>query len=105
MADSADQPAQPQGGAGIADIERTLQQILQAVRDGQNDGIDQLMDQVGTLVESLDAAEAEDQPQAVQRVQSLWKETALALATTGQQARSELRRLTAGRRSLRAYRQ
>lgn len=104
MADNAEQPAQPRGGAGIADIERALQQILQAIRDGQNDGVDQLVDQVGTLVESLDPAEADAQPQAVRRVRSLWNQATLALATTGQQARDELRRLAAGRTSLRAYR-
>ncbi len=104
MADSAEKPAQPQGGAALADIERALQQILQAVRDGQDDGIDQLVGQVGTLVESLDAAEADAQPQAVQRVRSLWKQTALALATARQQANAELHRVTTGRRTIRAYR-
>jgi len=104
MADSAEKPAQSQGAAGIADIEHALRQILQAVRDGQDDSIDQFVDEVGELVKSLEAAEADAQPQAVRRVRSLFKQTALALATTGQQARGELRRLAAARTSLRAYR-
>jgi len=104
MTDSAERPAQPRAGAGLADIERALQGILQAVRDGQDDSIDQLVNQVGELVESFEAAEADAQPQVVRRVRSLFKQTALALATAGQQARARLRRVATGKKSLRAYR-
>ena len=59
---------------------------------------------MGTLFKSLNAAEAHADPQAVLRVRALFKQAAIAMATASQQARSELKRLSAGRRSLRAYR-
>ncbi len=104
MGDNAKQPTQSPGDTGLANIELALQHILQAIGDGQSDGIEKLTDQMDTLVKSLDAAEAHADPQAVMRIQALFKQATLAMATASQQARGELKRISAGRRSLRAYR-
>lgn len=104
MADFAERRTQSPAPTGIAGIERALQDIIQAIGNGRDDGIEKLMDQMGTLVESLDAAEAHADPQAVLRVRALFNQATLALATASQQARGELKHLSVGKRSLRAYR-
>jgi hypothetical protein len=104
MADSAEQPAQSPGSTGIAGIEQALQHILQAVSNGRDDDIEKLMDQMGDLVESLDAAEAHADAQAVLRIRTLFNQATLAMATASQQARGEHKHLSVGKRSLRAYR-
>jgi dihydrodipicolinate synthase/N-acetylneuraminate lyase len=98
--------------AGIADIEQALRQILQAVSDGQDNRIGPLVEQLGTLIQSLNpaggtaaaAAAGAATPQDLQRVMDLWKETSLALASASQQACADLQRIAAGRSTLRAYR-
>jgi hypothetical protein len=92
--------------AAIAHIEKTLRQILRAVSDGQDNRIGPLVEQLGTLFESLDpAAQAgAATPQDLQRVRDLWKQTSLAIASASQQASAELQRIAAGRSMLRAYR-
>ena len=94
------------GIAGVADVENTLRQILQAVSDGQDNRIGPLVEQLGTLIQSLSPADKAGAatPQDLQRVRDLWKQTALALASASQQARAELQRIAAGRSTLRAYR-
>jgi len=104
MADSTDQPAQSPGATGIADIEQALQHIIQVIGNGRNHDIEKLIDQMGTLVESLGAAEAHADCQAVLRIQALFNQATLALAAASQQARGELKHLSVGKRSLRAYR-
>jgi hypothetical protein len=104
--------------AGIADIENALRQILQAVSDGQDNRIGPLVEQLGTLIQSLDpaggtaaagavgadAADGAATPQDLQRVMDLWKQTSLALASASQQASDELHRVVMGRKTIRAYR-
>jgi hypothetical protein len=95
--------------AGIADIENALRQILQAVSDGQDNRIGPLVEQLGTLIESLDpadkaCADGAATPQDLQRVMDLWKQTSLALASASQQASDELHRVVMGRKTIRAYR-
>ena len=104
MADFTDQPAQSPGTTSIAGIEQALQHIIQAIGNGRDDDIEKLIDQMGTLMESLDAAKAHADPQAVLRIQTLFNQATLALATASQQARGELKHLSVGKRSLRAYR-
>jgi len=92
--------------ADIAHIEKTLRQILQAVSDGQDNRIEPLVDQLGTLFESLGPADKAGPatPQDLQRVMDLWKQTSLALASASHEASTELQRIAAGRSTLRAYR-
>ncbi len=104
MAETTEESEQSPGNAPLAGIERALQQVLRNLGDGRDDGIDEAMRRLSSLIESLDADEARHDPRSVSRIQSLFKQAALALATTSRQARGELKRLSAGRKSLRAYR-
>jgi hypothetical protein len=97
-------PPPPPDGTGIADIERTLRQILQAVGDGQDNRVGPLVEQLGKIIQSVDPANATGHEQAIGQVRTLWKQTALALASARHQAGAELHRIAAGRSSLRAYR-
>ena len=94
------------GIAGVADVENTLRQILHAVSTGQDNRIGPLVEQLGTLIESLDPADkaCAATPQDLQRVRNLWKETSLAIASASHEASTELQRIAAGRKTLRAYR-
>ena len=104
MGDIDTQSSHSSGNTNLANIERALEDILQAIGNGHGEGIDKTMNQVGKLVKSLNAAEAHADPQAVSRVQELFKKTALSMATATRKNRDELRHLSAGKRSLRAYR-
>ena len=92
--------------AGIAGIELVLRQIIQAVSDGQDNRIEPLVDQLGTLFESLGPADKAGPatPQDLQRVMDLWKQTSLSLASASHETSTELQRIAAGRKTLRAYR-
>ena len=90
---------------GLEGIEARLRQILDTVKVGQDDRLDPLLDELEELVASLDfsAARGSD-PERLARIRVLWKEAALTLATAGQGARSELRRISTGRKTIAAYR-
>ncbi len=90
--------------AGIAGIELVLRQIIQAVSEGHDNRIGPLVDQLGTLFESLTPADKAGSEEAVVRIQALWKQATLAIASASHEAGAELQRIAAGRSTLRAYR-
>ena len=102
--DRTDPP--PAQQTALAGIEEALRQILQAVRDGQDDRVGPLVDRLGAAMESFGQAgmPGEAAPQDLNRVRDLWKQTSLALASAGQQASAELQRIAAGRKTRLAYR-
>jgi hypothetical protein len=92
------------GIAGVADVENTLRQILQAVSDGQDNRIGPLVEQLGTLIQSISPADEAEPKEVVARIQALWKQASLSLASASHEASTELQRIAAGRSTLRAYR-
>ena len=96
--------AQEPAGTGIAGIELALRQIIQAVSNGRDDRVGPLVDQLGSLFESLTPADKAEPEEAVVRIQALWKQATLAIASASHEASAELQRIATGRKTLRAYR-
>jgi hypothetical protein len=101
---SADAPASAPAEAGVAGIELVLRQIIQAVSQGRDDRVGPLVDRLGAMFESLTTADEAEPKETVARIQALWKQATLAIASASQHARTELQRIAAGRKTLRAYR-
>lgn len=100
----AESAAQEPAGTVIEGIELVLRQIIQAVSEGHDDRVGPLVDQLGSLFESLTPADKSEPEEAVVRIQSLWKQATLAIASASHEASTELQRIALGRTGLRAYR-
>jgi len=100
----ADAPAGAPAGAGMAGIELVLKQIIQAVRDGHDERVEPLIDRLGAMFESFTHADEAEPKEVVARIQALWKQVSLSLASASHEASTELQRIAAGRKTLRAYR-
>jgi hypothetical protein len=88
----------------LCDIESRLRQIIEAVQTGQDDQLDELLDELDALVMSMESAgAAEADPEELARIRNLWKQAALALAAAGQDAKGQLVRVVAGQKTLKAY--
>ncbi len=89
---------------GIAGIDLVLRQIIQAVSEGRDDRVGPLVDRLGALFESLTPTDKAKPEEAVARIQALWKQATLAIASASHEAGAELQRIAAGRKTRRAYR-
>jgi len=89
---------------GITGIENKLRRLLDAVRAGRDDRLEAHLAELGDAIAALESAAASDvAPEDLARIRDLWKQAALALASATQNARGELQRVTAGRKTLKAY--
>lgn len=91
------------GIAGLAGIELVLRQVIQAVSEGRDDRVGPLVDRLGAMLKSFTPADNAECEQAVARIQALWKQATLAIASASHEAGAELKRIAAGRKTRRAY--